>query len=168
MLRRFACLRTLATVCVFIFAMKGRILNFAVLQGGVKLLLKKYLMHALHPAMWTVLAICVMVPPLQSQAQGRWVKHYEPQGSTYDLSPRPPYGNWPVVYHWSDYGWPLPWTPILSYSSNTDFSAHANGTVTAVWQWLDANGNPAPNPPTKTGSYYAYWRTVHRYSSLNA
>ena len=34
MLRRFACLRTLATVCVFIFAMKDRILNFAVLRGG--------------------------------------------------------------------------------------------------------------------------------------
>jgi hypothetical protein len=154
--------------------MKDRILNFAVLRGGIKLLLKKYLMHALHAAMWTVLAICVMVPPLQSQAQGRWVKHYEAQGSTvYDLSPRPPYGNWPVVYHWSDYGWPLRWTPILFYSSNTDFSTCANGTVTMVWQWLNANGNPAPNPPTRmaasmhTGERFigTAVSTLHSYSN---
>lgn len=97
-----------------------------------------------------MLAVCMMVSPLQSQTQERWVKHYEAQGSTeYNLSPRPPYGNWPVVYNWSNYGWPLPFTPILSYSSNMDFSARANGTVTAVWQWLDANGNPAPNPPSR-------------------
>lgn len=100
--------------------------------------------------MLIVFALCVIVSPLRAQSQGRWVKYYEAQGSTvYDLSPRPPYGNWPVVYDWSNLGWPLPFTPILSYSSNMDFSARTNGKVTAVWQWLDANGNPAPNPPSR-------------------
>ncbi|NLH99912.1 MAG: hypothetical protein GX446_10545 [Chthonomonadales bacterium] len=100
-------------------------------------------------------ALC-LAAVAHSQTSGRWlVTSWTYSGTTTSIK-----NGQGGQQQWPPNGPPLP-PPTQTFGTGDEVTVAMSGTITAVVQWVDANGNPTTSPPSPAEVYLLQRTAVH-------